>query len=90
MTPAKVNKLFYRIFKTQDRTELLGFSLEIEKLFKNNELGTEDSLKLQLALHTKENEMAIYHILDILNTIALSTAEDAGMNIRPNNMDKLH
>lgn len=89
MTSEEVNKLFYRVLQVNDKAELLNINLEIESLFHNNEIQEEETLKLQLAIHTKENELAIINILELLNEIALASAMDNG-ELDPVNRDKLH
>ena len=90
MTTEEVNGLFYQIFSTTDERELLNFSLEIEKMALNKEIEKDDAIKLYLAIHTKENELAICQILGMIHLIGQESKMDASLTVGKPPKDKLH
>ena len=87
MSAEEVNKLFYKVLKVEDNMELLNINLEIESLFHNKELKEDDVIKLQLAVRTKVNELAMRHIISM---IAVSSTEKAGLEVETIDKDKMH
>jgi hypothetical protein len=90
MSIDEVNNLFCDVFKVQNKTELFDFTSKIKKLVETGKIETEDSFKIFLAIRTKENELAISSILDLINTMIMSSTEEVAMLDLPQDKDKLH
>lgn len=72
MKTAKVNKLFYKILNTKDKSEFDEVFDEVTDLFMAEELTEGQTVTVQTALRLKENEMAMVELLQALDRMTAS------------------
>ena len=82
MSINEVNNLFCDVYKIRNKAELYDFTSKIEKLVETGKIDTEESLKIFLAIRTKENELAISSILDLINTMIMTSTAVSYTHLR--------